>query len=734
MKLLANAGYRNYFINRCADLLNTTLLPQSVSALIDSLAGAIRKDITFETLKWAPLKYNAVASWESHIDNLKDFITQRNQILRNQFSWYFDLNGKCTVSIENNDVNGGSIRLNTLGIMNPRWSGIYYKNVPIELEAEPYFGYRFDHWEGVTDPQNMKIQVTPTADVKIMAVFEKNLQMSPLVINEINYHSKEDNDAKDWVEIFNPNTEPVPLSGWTLKDEDDLHSFIIPVSTVIAANGYLVLCEDQTAFQAIYQKTMPVIGDFDFGLGNGGDVVRLFDQRDALIDSVAYRDEDPWPRESDGQGPSLALLDPHRDNALPASWRPGTPYGSPGSENPHPILSMDKDSLVFVEYIGKTQAAVQFLAVGSRTNPWLEWKASVKPEQSWISLIECGNHAGDSLGIRIDGEGLPEGFHQATLLITDSVAIPPVLQVAVSFCRIGVPEIQLDADSLMFGKVPFENPKAALTLVIKNRGTGLLSWSCGSDCPWLFLSDSSGLGDDSLSIVADLSCFSAGPYSDTLMIMQEGIFPDTICLPVFAEKCKKIDPIICTVSRLDTAWVGQMYTDTLDAEGGIPPYRWLVPTDSLPAGLFLADTSGIIHGFPEAAGDYSVDVFVIDSQTPPDSLEIVLEMVIETIHPSGVLEPVIPDRTYLYPNFPNPFNGATWIAYDLHEPADVSIEIYDILGRKIVTLLDERRLPGRYLEMWRCLDAGGSRIQSGLYFCVMKAGHFCRRQKLIFLK
>ena len=63
-------------------------------------------------------------------------------------------------------------------------------------------------------------------------------------------------------------------------------------------------------------------------------MVRLFDQFGITIDSVHYDDNDPWPSEPDGNGPTLELINSQWENALPQSWASSTTnYGTPGDIN-----------------------------------------------------------------------------------------------------------------------------------------------------------------------------------------------------------------------------------------------------------------------------------------------------------------------------------------------------------------------------------------------------------------
>ena len=62
-------------------------------------------------------------------------------------------------------------------------------------------------------------------------------------------------------------------------------------------------------------------------------MVRLFDSYEILMDDVEYDDEDPWPEQADGEGPTLELIYPYLDNSLAENWAASEGYGSPGREN-----------------------------------------------------------------------------------------------------------------------------------------------------------------------------------------------------------------------------------------------------------------------------------------------------------------------------------------------------------------------------------------------------------------
>ncbi len=104
---------------------------------------------------------------------------------------------------------------------------------------------------------------------------------------------------------------------------------------------------------------------------------------------------------------------------------------------------------------------------------------------------------------------------------------------------------------------------------------------------------------------------------------------------------------------------------------------------------------------------------------------------------AGVLELQSTPREFaLHQNFPNPFNPDTTIKYDLAESADVTLQIYNVLGQVVRTLVaSEAQNAGRYQIRWNGMDDRGVPVSSGVYFYQISAeGKFHQVQKLMLLK
>jgi|SaaInl4_100m_RNA_FD_contig_81_453026_length_6406_multi_6_in_0_out_0_1 hypothetical protein len=110
------------------------------------------------------------------------------------------------------------------------------------------------------------------------------------------------------------------------------------------------------------------------------------------------------------------------------------------------------------------------------------------------------------------------------------------------------------------------------------------------------------------------------------------------------------------------------------------------------------------------------------------------------IHSSAPIEVILGARFLDLPNefgthvYPNPFNPATTIAYDLPSDSAVSIVIYDALGQEIRRLVTEQKAAGRYTIQWDALDNLGRGVGSGVYIAKVEAGQFSASQKMLLLK
>lgn len=94
----------------------------------------------------------------------------------------------------------------------------------------------------------------------------------------------------------------------------------------------------------------------------------------------------------------------------------------------------------------------------------------------------------------------------------------------------------------------------------------------------------------------------------------------------------------------------------------------------------------------------------------------------------------LPEYFYLAQNYPNPFNGQTNIEFKVSINSIIKIEVFDILGQKVKTLLNEDKAPGTYILNWDGKDNLNNSVDSGIYFIKLNAGNFSNTKKMILLK
>ena len=93
------------------------------------------------------------------------------------------------------------------------------------------------------------------------------------------------------------------------------------------------------------------------------------------------------------------------------------------------------------------------------------------------------------------------------------------------------------------------------------------------------------------------------------------------------------------------------------------------------------------------------------------------------------LEESIIDNYYLFQNYPNPFNPSTKITYSVASLGSVTLKIYDVLGREVLTLVNEEKPAGRYE-----VNFNAGHLASGVYFYQIKAGDFIQTKKMLLIK
>jgi photosystem II stability/assembly factor-like uncharacterized protein len=110
------------------------------------------------------------------------------------------------------------------------------------------------------------------------------------------------------------------------------------------------------------------------------------------------------------------------------------------------------------------------------------------------------------------------------------------------------------------------------------------------------------------------------------------------------------------------------------------------------------------------------------------------ESIIKTTNGGGIVavkkaRQYVPKQIELFQNYPNPFNPATAISFSVGMYSFTSLRVYDLLGREVATLVDEKKPAGKYTVQW---NAG--RLSTGVYFYKLRAGKFSETKKMLLIR
>jgi len=94
----------------------------------------------------------------------------------------------------------------------------------------------------------------------------------------------------------------------------------------------------------------------------------------------------------------------------------------------------------------------------------------------------------------------------------------------------------------------------------------------------------------------------------------------------------------------------------------------------------------------------------------------------------------LPTEFALEQNYPNPFNPSTQVRYALPEEAQVILSVYDMMGRKVRTLVKGTEPAGYQSVLWNATNDLGLPVSAGVYICTIQAGDYRKNMKMILLK
>jgi hypothetical protein len=163
--------------------------------------------------------------------------------------------------------------------------------------------------------------------------------------------------------------------------------------------------------------------------------------------------------------------------------------------------------------------------------------------------------------------------------------------------------------------------------------------------------------------------------------------------------------------------------NAIGVESSLAAYHWVdASTGWEPIGGSIDTVNNVVYAPIEEAGVYAA--FATETRTGVGDDE----------GWDDDPDDVPPYRFELLQNYPNPFNPVTTIEYSVPSHAQVTIEIFNVLGRKVRTLVNETKQAGSYRAEWNGTDNAGRPVSTGVYLYRYKAGKVTQTKKMLLLK
>jgi hypothetical protein len=335
-KLRLNAKYKAYFVNRFADLMNTSYNFTSTGKLESEMFNEIYPEMGGEYKQWGNSNINAqLTAFSNNHETFRSELEKRSGVVRANLQSHFNLSRQVKVTLEVEPEGSGSIQISTINPAIYPWEGIYFTNVPVEVTALPNLGYRFSNWDAnsfISDINQATVsKAFNETKITLKAHFEKtDDSYDGLVVSEINFKTGPDIYSPDWLEFCNLGQDEINLKGWYFTDIDSTHLFIFNEDITLSHNQRLVVSNNRQQFKALYPNVSVYSQEFLFGFGSPTDEIHLYNAERKVVLSFSYSDIYPWALSENSEGRTLELRLPSGDLSSPTSWFRGCIGGSPG--------------------------------------------------------------------------------------------------------------------------------------------------------------------------------------------------------------------------------------------------------------------------------------------------------------------------------------------------------------------------------------------------------------------
>ena len=228
--LLENNHFKNEFIQRFANNLNSTFHTEFILDIIDSLKTNIEMEIPRHINRWNDeidywgnnIGISSINDWNDNINIMIEFANQRPAYVRQHIIDYFGISGLAELTLNISDHDAGRIEIHDMNIPSFPNTGIYFQDIPVRLKAVPNEEYQFVNWQGISGEisNSDTISVILMGDSIITALFE-HINFAP-IMSEIQAQSMDEDQSFEMVVSGTDDNEADILTYGALSSVDDI--------------------------------------------------------------------------------------------------------------------------------------------------------------------------------------------------------------------------------------------------------------------------------------------------------------------------------------------------------------------------------------------------------------------------------------------------------------------------------------------------------------------------------
>lgn len=558
----------------------------------------------------------------------------------------------------------------------------------------------------VTDDQGATGTSTTSADIT-------DPVLDYVIFSEIFYDTPGTDSDEEWIELYNPHSSAIDVSGYTITDNNGTGSvYTIPASTTIASGEYLTLAANQAGFNALYSGDAHIYDGIP-ALNNGGDALLLKDGSGTLVDEVAWEGgassgvPSGWgsgPTASTGE--SLQRSSLSSDNDTSADWTVaasnGDPALTPVTDTTAPVISSVQSS-----GITETEAVIS----------WNTDEAA-NSQVNYGTTTSYGNSAGagayvTSHSVSLSGLSAGTTYHYQ-VVSTDEAGNTAVAE---DFTFTTSAPVSSTADVLIsevFYDTPGNESKQEWVELYNTTSAeiNLNGWT---------LVDDNGNGQ---SVTLGNKNKIAGNTFLTLALDRKAfknLYGKT------ADDHVNLPPLNNSGDVLVLKDASGAVIDYVAWEGGSNslPAGWSTSLPSAPEGNSIYRTA--LNSDYDDESDWAVSSGTGNPMTQSDGTFPASGSAKRAdASPEDVTE--LPEELGLG-NYPNPFNPTTQIRVNLPQSGEVSLTVYNMLGQKIKSLKEGFMQAGTYTFTF---DAAN--LSSGVYLYRLQTANHSIMKKMLLAK